>query len=309
MSYVIRFIKNLRSKPHERLTGSLSIPEINEATNVLIKLVQAEAFKEDIMHIQKTKYVSHNSKLASLNPFLDQTGILRVGGRLRNSLYAYTKKHPAVLPSKSHFTNLIIDYEHKRLLHAGGQAVLGSIRDVFWPLNGRRLVRQRIRKCLTCFRANPVQSNPIMGELPITRITPVRPFTITGVDYAGPFLIKDALSTFPEEDICSVNPARLSNYKQLQQIVQHFWCRWSKEYVNNLQQRTKWKQQTANELKPGLMVLLREDNVPPLKWLLGRIVKTYPDSDGTVRVVDIKTRNGMITRAFSKICVLPIDIG
>lgn len=54
------------------------------------------------------------------------------------------------------------------------------------------------------------------------------------------------------------------------------------------------------------MVLLREDNVPPLKWKLGRVTEIHPGQDGNVRVVTVRTKDGHVRRAISKICILPI---
>lgn len=62
-----------------------------------------------------------------------------------------------------------------------------------------------------------------------------------------------------------------------------------------------------NNIKIGEMVLIREENLPINKWLLGRIVKTYPGKDNIVRVVDIKTKSGILKRAISKLSVLPLE--
>ncbi|GFX47440.1 hypothetical protein TNCV_1734271 [Trichonephila clavipes] len=40
------------------------------------------------------------------------------------------------------------------------------------------------------------------------------------------------------------------------------------------------------------MVLVKEDNLPPLQWSLGRVVQVFPGDDGAVRVVDVKTQRG-----------------
>lgn len=53
------------------------------------------------------------------------------------------------------------------------------------------------------------------------------------------------------------------------------------------------------------MVILKNENLPPLQWKLGRINKLFMGNDGEVRVVNIKTNQGEFKRAISKICVLP----
>ena len=55
-----------------------------------------------------------------------------------------------------------------------------------------------------------------------------------------------------------------------------------------------------------MMVLLKEDNIPPLKWPLGRIIKNYHGTDGNVRVAIIRTTDGIFDRGIAKISVLPI---
>ncbi|KAJ8946909.1 hypothetical protein NQ317_015189 [Molorchus minor] len=57
----------------------------------------------------------------------------------------------------------------------------------------------------------------------------------------------------------------------------------------------------------GSLVLLKEENVPPLQWQLGRVVELHPGRDGVTRVVSIKlSGKGIIKRAVTKICALPV---
>nr|CAH7732549.1 unnamed protein product [Callosobruchus chinensis] len=82
--------------------------------------------------------------------------------------------------------------------------------------------------------------------------------------------------------------------------MQTIWCRWSKEYINELQVRSKWRQNYPNLLKQGAVVLLKEDNLPPLKWSLGRIIELHPGKDGVTRVVSVKTSGGVLKRPVMK---------
>ncbi|ENN83267.1 hypothetical protein YQE_00374, partial [Dendroctonus ponderosae] len=52
----------------------------------------------------------------------------------------------------------------------------------------------------------------------------------------------------------------------------------------------------------GSLVLLKEDNCPPLYWPIGRIVQVHPGADGAVRVVTVRTQKGVFKRAITKIC-------
>ena len=187
VAWMLRFVNGTKGK---RELGSLKLFEFDHALNVIIKVVQEETFPEEIKKLKKGQ-INSNSILVRLKPFLDKDGIIRVGGRLSQASIAFDCKHPIVLPKAHKFTQLVIHAEHLRMLHAGPQAVLASLRQRYWPLSGRDAVRNMLRKCVVCFKAQPIIQNQLMGDLPEARLRPVRPFYNTAVDYAGPFLIKD----------------------------------------------------------------------------------------------------------------------
>lgn len=103
------------------------------------------------------------------------------------------------------------------------------------------------------------------------------------------------------------NESRLKRYERLQRLVQHFWARWHREYLGELQTRSKWKTKSINYLKIGTIVLIKEDNTPPLKWHMGVIKNLHPGSDNVVRVVSLTMNGNTVKRPVSKICVFPID--
>ena len=80
--------------------------------------------------------------------------------------------------------------EHIRLHHAGPQLLMASLREKYWIPRIRDVVKTVIHHCLTCYRFKVKASQQLMGQLPSTRIQPFRPFTTTGVDYAGPITIR-----------------------------------------------------------------------------------------------------------------------
>lgn len=372
---------------------------------------------------------------------------------------------------------MIILFEHRKYLHSGAQATLSAVRLNFWPINGRNVVQKILRKCITCFKVNPSTSFNQMGNLPKARVTPQRPFHTAGVDYAGPFLVKDGkaknrtmvkcylcificfttkavhlelagdlsseaflncfkrfvsrrgicselysdngtnfvgaeselkntinqikrdskflefisinsinwhfsppyapnfgglweasvksaklllrrvvgnahltyeslstvftqieavlnsrpliplssdpndlsaltpahfligevLTSIPQTDVTQVNENRLTHFKRLQQMVQHFWQRWSNQYVSTLQERSKWNKKVPN-LEIGTLVLVKDDNLAPLFWKLGRVVEVFPGKDNIVRVINIKTTSGVVKRSITKVCALPVDL-
>lgn len=472
-----RFVNNCKNK--DRLYGNLTLDEINQAMNALLRLAQRESFATEISCFERVKPIPKESKLISLNPFIDSNGLIRVGGRLFRANISYDRKFPVVLHPKHILTKLIILNEHHKNLHAGNQSILASLRQQYWPLNGRATVRNIIRKCITCYRIKPSAVIQKMSDLPIERVTPNKPFLITGVDLAGPFLIKDSklrnrkfikaylclfvcfstravhleplsdmttetflnalkrftsrrglckviysdngtnfvgannelkdvltglggfhknsavenflvdnqitwnftpaysphhgglweaavkqaklhikkvlkniqptyeeistvfaqveailnsrpltpltndpndlsvltpghfligdsLLTIPQIDLSNVPTNRLNQYQCLQQATQHFWTRWSREYLSLLQQRHKWTNVTSI-LTPGTMVLLVDDNLPPLYWKLGRVDEIHPGKDGLVRVATVRTPTGLTKRAVQRLCVLPLE--
>jgi len=54
----------------------------------------------------------------------------------------------------------------------------------------------------------------------------------------------------------------------------------------------------------GRLALIRNENLSLLKWHIGRICDVHPNADGLIRIVSLKTTEGIIQRSLSKICVL-----
>ena len=66
---------------------------------------------------------------------------------------------------------------------------------------------------------------------------------------------------------------------------------------------TKWYHPQRN-VSVGDVVILREDNLIPTKWPLARVVQVYPGRDDLVRVVSVKTAQGIYKRPVTKIAVV-----
>ncbi|CAK9834523.1 hypothetical protein ANTRET_LOCUS11040 [Anthophora retusa] len=62
------------------------------------------------------------------------------------------------------------------------------------------------------------------------------------------------------------------------------------------------------EIRIGTLVMIKEDNLPPMHWSMGRIVATHPGEDNIVRVATVKTIRGNYKRCIKKLCPLPINI-
>ncbi|XP_039753370.1 uncharacterized protein LOC120628813 [Pararge aegeria] len=149
-----------------------------------------------------------------------------------------------------------------------------------------------------------IQIEAILNSRPLTPLSS-DPSDLTCLTPAH-FLIGRSLLTVPRPPVSDANINRLDRYERIEKLKQHFWTRFSTEYISLLQQRSKWRS-SSSSLQLGSMVLVKEKNQPPLLWQLGRVVKLHPGKDGVNRVADIKTRKGIIQRAFNNICPLPIS--
>lgn len=141
---------------------------------------------------------------------------------------------------------------------------------------------------------------------------PITPLSSDPTDFnaltPGHFLIGSPLTMIPEPDLTDVKFSRLSKWQQIQQMTQHFWRRWSSEYLTRLQHRPKWMDgEHPRQLEVGDMVLVKDENSPPAKWNLARVLAVHPGADSKVRVATIKTATSELKRPIVKLCLLPID--
>jgi Pao retrotransposon peptidase/Family of unknown function (DUF5641)/Protein of unknown function (DUF1759)/Putative peptidase (DUF1758)/Integrase zinc binding domain len=473
IAYVLRFIDNCKGEHNKRRQQSQTAMELWSSLMCIVHIVQREEFGLEILAIQKKTPLDRKSKLYDLNVFIDNQQILRVGGRLRNSAQSFETKHQIVLPKQHYVTKLLIRSLHEDNGHIGQQALLAVVRQTYWPIGAKDLIRNITRSCVKCFKCNPKSSSQFMGDLPTHRSVIYHAFVNVGVDYAGPLTLKlnrrtsikayvavfvcmstkavhielvselstkafiAALSRFvsrrghcqnlysdnatnfvgarnelaplyelledsthqqmvhntlasklmqfhfippraphfgglweaavksmkyhlvriigntplsfeematvltkieailnsrplvPEssdpEDNSAITPGHfligrpltaliepnyldvatnsLRRWQLLQKLTQHFWQRWSVDYLTSLQRRAKTLGTT--EFKLDMLVLLKDDNVPPTQWNLGRIVELHPGVDGLVRVVTVKTKTGLFKRPVVKVCILP----
>ncbi|XP_053681565.1 uncharacterized protein LOC128732344 [Sabethes cyaneus] len=197
IGYCLRFIENIRvnarTQPppgsHPALRA-LTVKQLAQAKTTLIKLAQNDAFHSELNDLKEEKTIDERSKIRRMSPFLDREGVLRVGGRLKLAQLPYQAKHPAILPSFHPFSLLIAHHYHHQMLHAGGRLLLNAIREEFWPLQGRKLAHNVVRKCMRCTRLDPIPAQQQIGQLPAHRVIPSSPFNVTGVDYADPFYLR-----------------------------------------------------------------------------------------------------------------------
>ncbi|XP_072400755.1 uncharacterized protein [Diabrotica undecimpunctata] len=95
-------------------------------------------------------------------------------------------------PFKQSDSIIIPEIKQKPIsLISSPQLLLYTIRQQYWPTGGMDAVKSVVRNCITCHKFKPTQITPFMADLPHSRVTISFPFHHTGVDYAGPFVLKD----------------------------------------------------------------------------------------------------------------------
>uniref|UniRef100_A0A6M2DPC6 Putative bel12 ag transposon polyprotein n=1 Tax=Xenopsylla cheopis TaxID=163159 RepID=A0A6M2DPC6_XENCH len=176
-AYILKFCKIITKQKQ------FSTSDLRQAEITIIRLVQEHHFSNELKLLKTGS--SCSKPFRRLNLVLDSNYCLRVQGRLGLEI----KENPLLLPKKDQVVNCLIDYYHIKNLHTGSNIVLSLLRQKYWILAARSLIRNRLHKCITCFRNNPKPSFPFMGNLPAPRIKASRAFLNVGVDYAGPFHI------------------------------------------------------------------------------------------------------------------------
>ncbi|XP_046976484.1 uncharacterized protein LOC124542600 [Vanessa cardui] len=149
----------------------------------------------------------------------------------------------------------------------------------------------QIEACLTSRPLTPAEESDFHNE-------PLTP---------GNFLIGKAPITIPSPNLQEVPMSHLSRWQHLQRLLSDFWKRWQSEYLSSLKHRRKWHK-NVKEFDIGHIVLIKSENLPPGKWMLGRILKKHPGSDGVTRVYSVKSGDSVVQRSVSKLCPLPMDI-
>ncbi|EDX15665.1 GD11927 [Drosophila simulans] len=188
----------------------------------------------------------------------------------------------------------------------------GSLRRI------KNLMKAVVNSCKVCVIHKKRLQSQLMGVLPKERASFSRPFTYTGMDYAGPFDIKnytgraclitkgphspmsedptDLLALTPghflvggplmstvEPEIKGETKSILNRWQHLKALHQQFRVRWKEEYLKELHKRSKWQAPSKN-LRIDDMVVIKDDNLPSNEWRLGRIESVFPGADGNVRI-------------------------
>jgi hypothetical protein len=158
------------------------------ARSYWIQAVQGESFVLEFKALRENLSLPEGSKIARFNPFLDN-GFILFGGRLQFAELS-CGRHPLLLDGQHYFTKLLILQTHIRLHHLGVRIILAELREEFWILRAWQAIKQVLHSCLPCRIAKGLPGEETEAPLPTDRVTLLRLFAVTGIDYAGSLFVK-----------------------------------------------------------------------------------------------------------------------
>ncbi|XP_037813774.1 uncharacterized protein LOC119604939 [Lucilia sericata] len=190
ISYWFRCLQYLKTRKCLYNTLDLTQSEMKFTRDRLVLVCQKNYIPEYSL-LSKGKPISSKSNLLTLNPFIDSNGFVRINGRLtRSPGLTYDERYPKILPYAARFTRLFVEHVHKCSAHGGHSLMLRLVRNEFWVPKLKNLIRTVIFNCKECTIYRKKTGQQIMAALPPERASLTRPFTHTGLDFAGPFDIK-----------------------------------------------------------------------------------------------------------------------
>lgn len=171
--------------------------------------------------------------------------------------------------------------------HFGGiwEAAVKSVKHHLRRVLGEALLTYEelstlIAQVEACLNSRPLQA---LSDDPddVTALTP------------GHFLIGMELNAVPEASLTNTPVNRLLRWQLLQKMRDHFWERWSQEYIHSLLQRSKWMT-SSREIRIGRLCLIRIENTPPARWPLARITEVHPGADSSASPFGLLPRSSNV---------------
>ena len=176
-----RFAEKIQRRRHQLdgREGPLTKEELAKAEKFWVKKMQVKLHS----HMEKGEF-------KTLSAFVDNEGVIRVGGRVDAAIVSYETRHPALLPS-DHWVSLLIMRHAHQFGHNGIAATTAKTRIKYWIIKAAKLSKQVKKQCVFCKQMAKQCEAQIMAELPQMRLAPYTPpFYSTSCDYFGPIMVK-----------------------------------------------------------------------------------------------------------------------
>ena len=167
------------------------------AEQKLINLSQGETFPSELKLLRSGRVITRNSRIAKYSPFIGPAGILCSTGRISRLVDSdFDNKHPIIPDARHAIVRLLVKHLHVRNIHQGLDYMRAVVNLKYVVLNLRWLLRKIENTCVANRKRKAQTVTHIMAELPIERLGYRQPpFSNTGVDYFGQFLVPIRRST------------------------------------------------------------------------------------------------------------------
>ena len=174
---VMKFISRLRKGPE--LETQITNSDMKKALAALIRAVQQSAYSGIITQLQINRMTNLPPLVGQLGLYIDKQKLLRCRGRLKNAPLQDNTKYSILIPKDTYLAELIIRAIHLMLMHAGVRETLTQLRQTYWILKGRQLVKRILHQCVTCKKAEGRPFRSVnFPPLPQPRVTGSQPFQV-----------------------------------------------------------------------------------------------------------------------------------
>ncbi|GFY38639.1 integrase_H2C2 domain-containing protein [Trichonephila inaurata madagascariensis] len=155
VAWTLRFIHNISNAT--KIKGSLGYEEFKGAEVLVFKSLQSNAFQDERL-------------LAKMQAFKDEDGLLRIRTKFADSYEKEDFKFPIPLPASDVVVKLILE-EHVKAMHAGSSILLARLREKFWIIRAKRLVKRVLSECVICkrYKAKHVEVPSLLRCLELLR--------------------------------------------------------------------------------------------------------------------------------------------
>ncbi|XP_028656694.1 uncharacterized protein LOC114650672 [Erpetoichthys calabaricus] len=159
-----------------------------KAESLIIRSVQHEVYSKELRCIRAKSDLPSQSSLIKLNPIIDSSSLLRVGGRLNQSGLKSKETNPFIIPGSHHVATLLVRHHHQKVQHQGRHFTEGAVRaSGLWLVGAKRCIGKILNQCVTCRKLRGKVHEQRMCDLPAERLQMDPPFSYVGVDLFGPW--------------------------------------------------------------------------------------------------------------------------
>ncbi|XP_055615173.1 uncharacterized protein LOC129761477 [Toxorhynchites rutilus septentrionalis] len=126
IAYVYRFIDNCRRKIENYSTersGWLNRDELQKAECTIFKLIQHEAYGDEIVTLNRNQHLPVDQRLK-----LEKTSVLRMDSRITNAQLSADFKFSIILPKGHYGIQLLVDWYHRQSKHFNMETAVNEMR-------------------------------------------------------------------------------------------------------------------------------------------------------------------------------------